>query len=197
MKIYWNLKPRMQCPKCEQLLQLKQYQPQSQNPFKNNGQFYYCADCQAYFKTPNHVAVKQLLLVLLIFVPLMVAANYGLEKFVAALTSEAFTQWLGIPHTVNNLLILLAIGLLLSFPVLYLFFVLITSGMFHLMNKGRVEIPADEIEQLTPLPPRPKDDLIKDIKAMTWKQRLILFAFTASVIAALVWLYQNLEDIHQ
>ncbi len=51
-----------------------------------------------------------------------------------------------------------------------------------------IEISAAEIKRLTPLPPPPENNLIKDIKALSLRQRIILL-FTVAVIAALIYSY--------
>ncbi len=190
MKFNWQLKPpQLTCPKCGNLLQLQRYKSQSQNPLQNNNIYYQCLSCHTYFYTPNRTAIKQLIVLLLIIVPFVLLLQFAIESGNKILSDEALYQQLGIAYRMQNIFLFVAIWYILIFFITFLLLIWLIHWISKIQSRGVIEISAAEIKRLTPLSPPPENNLIKDIKALSLRQRIILLLFTVAVIAALIYSY--------
>ncbi len=89
----------------------------------------------------------------------------------------------------QNILLLVTIWYILIFFITFLLLIKFIHWISQIQSRGVIEISASKIKRLTPLPPPPENNLIKDIKALSLRQRIILLLFTAAVIAALIYSY--------
>ncbi len=188
MKFNWQLKaPQLTCPKCGYSLQPQRYKPQSKNPLQNNSVYYQCLSCHSYFYTPNRTAIKHILILLLFTVPFVLLLLFGMEISNKILTGKTLYEQLGMAYHIYNIFLLIAIWYILIFFITFLIFIKFIHWIGQIQSRGVIEIPAAEIKRLTPLPPLPENNLIKDIKALSLRQQIILLLFTVAVIAVLVY----------
>ncbi len=198
MKPHWQLKaPPLTCPKCGHPLQRQRYKLRSKNPLRNNSIYYQCLSCRSYFYMPNRAVIRHILVLLLVIVPFVLLLQFVTKTVAEILVSKPVFQQLGMEYNIQNLSLIIASYCILIFFIVYLTAVFCMPLIGRIQSSSLVELPKMEIKQLTPLPAFPENNLIKDIKALSWRQRLILLLFTIAVIAALIWLSQNTENLRK